>query len=203
MILAPANNFTGTATIGYTITDSIGGTSSLLIAVAVLLWRHFSEQKRAGNVYVGTNFNYTITVTNLGPGTAASLAVTDDLPSAVNFVSATAGVTINGSQIVWTNLGSLAAGAATNLMVIVTAPVSSVTLTNLTSSGSPTSDPNGANNISLPVFTSVMPISNLAIGKTAPTGVVAAGSLAYTISVTNLGPSARAAWWSPTHCRAE
>ena len=190
IIFTPANNFTGTATIGYTITDGIGGTNSSLITVTVLAVADISVSKSGpATVYVGTNFNYTITVTNLGPGTAASLAVTDNLPSAVNFVSATAGVTINGSQIVWTNLGSLAAGAATNLIVTVTAPVSSVTLTNLASSGSPTSDPNPTNNISLPVFTSVMPVANLAIGKTAPTGVVAAGSLTYTISVTNFGPS--------------
>ena len=31
-----------------------------------------------------TNFDYTITVTNLGPGAAANLSVTDNLPSASN-----------------------------------------------------------------------------------------------------------------------
>src|ERR1019366_2599877 len=170
--------------------DNIGGTNSSLITVTVQAVADIAVSKTGpANAYAGTNFDYIITVTNLGPGTAASLSVTDNLPSAVSFVSATAGATLNGSQLVWTNLGSLAASAAMNLTVTVTAPVSGMNLTNLASGGSPTSDPNPTNNTSLPVLTGVTPIANLAIGKTAPANVLAAGSLTYTISVTNFGPS--------------
>jgi len=45
------------------------------------------------NVFAATNFDYSITITNAGPGAAAGLSVTDNLPAAVTFVSATAGAT--------------------------------------------------------------------------------------------------------------
>ena len=116
------------------------------------------------------------------------MSVTDSLPAAVSFVSASSGGVTNGGIVTW-SLGSLAAGTATNLTLTVTAPVSGVTLTNLASGGSPTSDPNPTNNTSLPVFTSVTPIANLAIGKTGPADVAATGNLTYVICVTNFGPS--------------
>jgi uncharacterized repeat protein (TIGR01451 family) len=190
VVFTPTSNFVGTATIGYTITDGIGGANSSLITVTVQSVADLAVNKTGpATVYAATNFSYTVTVTNLGPGAAASLSVTDNLPAAVSFVSASAGATINGSLLVWTNLGSLAANAATNLTVTVTAPLTGISLTNLASGGSLTSDPNPTNNTSLPVITGVTPSANLAIGKTAPSNVSATGSLTYTISVTNNGPS--------------
>src|SRR5260221_136706 len=55
------------------------------------------------SVTAGNNFDYTITVTNLGPSIAASITVTDDLPANVIFVSASAGGFFNGTQVLWTN----------------------------------------------------------------------------------------------------
>ena len=190
IIFTPTNNFIGTATIGYIITDGIGGTNSSIITVTVLAVADVAVSKTGpATVFAATNFDYIITVTNLGPGPAASLSVTDSLPSAVSFVSASGGGTTNGGQVVWANLGSLAAGAATNLTVTVTAPVSGASLTNLASGGSPTSEPNPTNNTSPPVVTTVTPIANLALGKIGPATVFAASNLTYTISVTNFGPS--------------
>ena len=190
VIYSPANNFTGTATISYTITDGIGGTNSSFISVSVAGLADIAVSKTGpATVFAAMNFDYIITVTNLGPGVAVSLSVTDALPSDVGFVSATPGATLNGSQLVWANLGPLAAGAATNLTVTVTAPISGGSLTNLASGGSPTSDPDPTNNTSSPVFTTVIPVADLAIGKTAAANVFAASNLSYTISVTNFGPS--------------
>jgi large repetitive protein len=194
IIFTPSNNFTGTATVGYTITDGIGGTNSSVITVTVQPVADLAVSKSGpAVVYAATNFSYTITVTNLGPGAAANLSVTDNLPAAVSFVSSTAGATLVGSQLVWTNLGSLAANAATNLTVTVTAPVTGVSLTNLASAGSPTSDPNPTNNTSPPVVTSVTPVADLVIVKTGPASVLATGSVTYNISVTNFGPSSASA----------
>jgi uncharacterized repeat protein (TIGR01451 family) len=194
IIFIPTNGFTGTASVGYTITDGIGGTNSSVITVSVAGLADIAIRKSGpATVYAATNFDYTITVTNLGPGLAASLSVTDSLPAGISFVSASAGGTLNGGQVVWSGFGSLAAGAATNLTVTVTAPVSGVTLTNLASGGSPTSDPNPTNNTSSPVFTTVTPVANLAIGKIAPSVVPAVSDLIYTISVTNFGPSTASA----------
>ncbi len=190
VVFTPTTNFTGTATIGYTITDGIGGTNSSLITVTVLSVADLAVSKTGpANVYAATNFNYTITVTNFGPGTAANLSVTDNLPSTVTLVVTPPGVLVNGGQLVWTNLGSLAANAATNLTVSVTAPLATLSLTNIAGAGSPTSDPNPTNNTSPPVITTVTPVADLTIAKTGPAFVLAAGTINYTITVTNLGPS--------------
>jgi uncharacterized repeat protein (TIGR01451 family) len=53
----------------------------------------------------------------------------------------------------------------------------------------PTSDPNLTNNITPPVITTVTPVADVAIGKTAVATVLASSNLVYTISVTNFGPS--------------
>jgi large repetitive protein len=190
VVFTPANNFTGTTTLGYTVSDGIGGTNSSTISVTVLSVADLAVSKSGpATVYAATNFAYTITVTNLGPGAAANLSVTDNLPAAVSFVGATAGATLNGNQLVWTNLGSLPANTETDLTVTVTAPMDAASLTNLASAGSPTSDPNPTNNTSLPVFTSVTPIADLVIAKSGPASVSAANNFDYTISVTNFGPS--------------
>ena len=190
IVFTPTSNFVGTATVGYTITDGIGGTNSSVITVTVQSVADLAVSKSGpAGVYAATNFSYTITVTNFGPGVAANLSVTDNLPAAVSFVSSTAGATLTGSQLVWTNLGSLAANAATNLTVTVTAPVTGVSLTNLAGAGSPTSDPNPTNNTSPPVVTTVTPVADLVIAKVGPASVLATSNVLYTISVTNLGPS--------------
>ena len=193
IIFTPTPGFTGTATIGYTITDGIGGTNSTVITINVLALTDISVSKTgAANVYAGTNFNYTITVTNFGPGTAASLSVTDNLPALATFVSSTTGATLTGNQLVWTNLGSLAANAGTNLTITVTAPLTSTTLTNLASGGSPTSDPTPTNNFSPPVFTTVTPVADVSLVKTAPASVLPGTNFNYTITVSNAGPSSAA-----------
>ncbi|MEI7808098.1 MAG: MBG domain-containing protein, partial [Verrucomicrobiota bacterium] len=105
-------------------------------------------------VTYGTNFDYTISVTNFGPSLAANLSVTDSLPAGLVFVSASTGWTTNGSQVVWTNLGSLVSGAVTNLTLTVH-PTASGTVTNYATVGSPTLDPNPTNNTSPPAVTTI------------------------------------------------
>ncbi len=190
VVFTPSSNFLGTVTMTYSITDSIGGTNSSTITVTILPVADIAVTKSGpATIVAATNFDYTITVTNFGPGAAATLSVTDSLPASVSFVTASSGGALNGGQVIWANLGSLAAGMATNLTVTVTAPADSASLTNVASGGSPTSDPTPTNNVSPPVITTVTPSANLAIGKVAPANVTAVSNLTYTISVTNFGPS--------------
>ena len=141
-------------------------------------------------VNAGANFNYTITVTNLGPTAASSVTVTDNLPASVTFVSASAGGVLSGAQVIWTDLGLLAAGASTNLTLTVSAPASAGSLTNTASVGSPTPDPVQINNITPPVITSVTPVADLNVTKTGPvTSPLPGANFNYTITVSNLGPS--------------
>ena len=101
-----------------------------------------------------TPFNYTVTVTNLGPSGATGISVNDLLPTGVVFVSATAGGTPNAGIVAW-SLDGLASGAATNLIVTVVAPGAGP-VTNMVSSSAMTADPNASNNNGLASTASVV-----------------------------------------------
>lgn len=98
------------------------------------------------SVALGLNFTNTLTVTNLGPGTAYSLVVTDALPANVTFVSASGGGTTNANigQVVW-NISSLAATAYTNLTLVLKAATGG-NATNIATAVSSAADPALANN---------------------------------------------------------
>jgi uncharacterized repeat protein (TIGR01451 family) len=100
-----------------------------------------------GPASVGANSNltYTLTVTNLGPGTASNVVVLDTLPVGVTFVSASSGGTNASGVIRWPTLTNFVANATTNFTLTVTAPDEG-SLTNVVSSTSDTSDPIPANN---------------------------------------------------------
>ena len=141
----------------------------------------------ATTVLASSNLVYTILVTNFGPSSANGVVVTDSLPANVTFVSASGGGANTSGVVSW-SLGTLANGQVSNVTVTVTAPASG-SLTNVASVSSPTGDPNSTNNVTLPVVTSVPPVADVAIGKTAAANVLASSNLTYTISVTNFGPS--------------
>ena len=146
----------------------------------------------SASVLAASNLVYTISVTNFGPSSAVSVTVTDTLPLTVTFVSAS-GNGVNNSGVVSWSLGTLANGQVSNLTVTVTAPASG-SLTNTASVSSP-GDPNSTNNVTSPVVTTVTPVADVGLGKVGPANVLAASNLVYTISVTNFGPPAPAAWW--------
>ncbi len=135
---------------------------------------------------------YSLVVVDNGPSDAANLTVTDTLPAGVTFVSAT------GTGWTCSNVGNvsasctrpaLATGAtAPTITLVVTAPPQIASLTNTASVSSTTADPNPANNTSS-VTTAVTGSADLAITKTGPATVVAAGSVAYQLTVTDNGPS--------------
>src|SRR5882724_8308630 len=104
-------------------------------------------------MFVGTNFDYTLSITNFGPSSSGGFSVTDNLPAGLIFVSSTPAASTNGSQVVW-SLGSLVAGATTNLTLTVNATLRSA-LTNLASVGGSAFDTDLTNNISPPTVTSV------------------------------------------------
>jgi uncharacterized repeat protein (TIGR01451 family) len=69
----------------------------------------------------GVNLSYSITVSNAGPDAATGVVVSNRLPANVTFVSATGGsMPTNGVLLL--NLGTLAAGSATNSIQIVVQP---------------------------------------------------------------------------------
>ena len=72
-----------------------------------------------GAVLNGDSITYTLTVTNQGDATATAAEVTDQLPTGVTFVDATAGCTEAGG-LVTCNLGDIGAGATLDVDVTVT-----------------------------------------------------------------------------------
>ena len=145
-------------------------------------------------VTAGGTLTYTITVTNLGPNPATNLTVTDTLPSGVSNISAggsgwTCGVA--GYVVTCTRPSlSVTPPSAPDITITVTVPSSGGTIINTSSVTATENDPNGSNNTTGPVYTMVNASANLSITKgDSPDPVTVGGTLTYTITVTNNGPS--------------
>jgi uncharacterized repeat protein (TIGR01451 family) len=194
---APATNFLGTATIGYTITDGIGGTNGSLISITVTnvpLARADIAVLKTGptNGVAGSNLTYTVTVTNLGPASATNILVTDQLPAGFTFVSASPAATVFNNAASWT-VGSLALNARTNFTVTAVSAEGG-NFTNVAFAvTSGTVDPNPTNNdgtlTNSQARTTVTPLADVAVFKTGGTNISAGGAVVYTITATNAGPS--------------
>jgi RHS repeat-associated protein/uncharacterized repeat protein (TIGR01451 family) len=97
-------------------------------------------------VPAGGSLTYTITATNNGPDPATGVVITDTLPAAVTFVSASSGCTVSGTTVAC-GIGNLASGQQAARTITATAPASAGSVTNsATIAGNETPDPNPANN---------------------------------------------------------
>ncbi len=67
----------------------------------------------------GAAVTYILTATNLGPGDATGVVVSDDLPPGVTYADDTGGGAFDQSSGAWT-VGSLAANASATLQIVVT-----------------------------------------------------------------------------------
>ncbi|MDB4897646.1 MAG: hypothetical protein JWN15_3908 [Firmicutes bacterium] len=131
-------------------------------------------------VMVGSNLTYTLTVTNLGPGAAPNVVVTDLLPASVTLVSAP-GCTVAG-QTLTCALGTLTPGAV-RTQTIVVRPTAPGPIINIASA-------EGTNtNVALAAQeTLVLAVTSLAISKIASANpAFVGGTLTFTIPVTNTG----------------
>jgi uncharacterized repeat protein (TIGR01451 family) len=141
-------------------------------------------------VLVGNPLTYTLTIENDGPDQANVAVLTDTLPSGVTFKSAT-GVGASCTQMSGTvtcNLGNIASGGNRIVTIVVTPTVTGV-ITNTASVISNNPDPNSANNTTS-ITTTVDPVANLSIAKSAAPDPVTAGTgLTYTLTIINSGPS--------------
>jgi uncharacterized repeat protein (TIGR01451 family) len=157
----------------------------------------------AAQVAAGGTVDFSLAVSNLGTSDAVNAALVDTVPTGftVTGVQAPAGAsctfTATDVRCVW---DLLPVGGPTtvvvNTVVAADAPVGSVI--NTASIASPADDPNPANN-SDSAEVEVVQSADLAIVKSAPATGVPGGAFAYTLVVTNGGPSvARGATLSDT-----
>jgi uncharacterized repeat protein (TIGR01451 family) len=196
MVTAPANGatVTNTASVSATTNDpaTANNTDDETTDVTAQADLSIVKTDSVDPVNAGTDFSYTLAVSNAGPSTAQSLTVTDTLPAGLTFVSAagtswTCGET--GGTVTCTR-ASLAVGPAEIITITVTAPAQGGTVTNTASVSATTVDPATANN-SDSETTDVAVVADLSVAKTDGQTVVAPGqSITYTITVANAGPSA-------------
>jgi uncharacterized repeat protein (TIGR01451 family) len=182
---------TNNANVTATTTDNVSGNDSDMVDTPVSTEADLSVTKTdsVDPVLAGNNLTYTITVSNAGPSNAANVVAMDTLPAGVTFVSATNGGTEAGGAVTW-NLGTLALGGMTSVMVTVT--VDSSTTANLNNTVTVSTDADDANsaNDTANEATTVNTEIDLSVTKTDAVDPVASGTpLVYTINVANAGPS--------------
>src|SRR5207244_442923 len=140
-------------------------------------------------VVAGTDLTYTLKVTNNGPSTASNVTVSDPVPAQTSFVSATPSQG-SCSSAVSCSLGTLAPGGSATITIVVHVDsTASGSLSNTATVSSDQPDGDSANN-SATEKTAVAQNADLLITKSdSPDPVTAGGTLTYTLSVSNAGPS--------------
>ena len=146
-------------------------------------------------VFPGTEFDWTLTVTNGGPSDAQNVVITDTLPVSTTFVSASGascgGVAMGGTGTLVCDVGPLAAGASAMVDVRLRVDDGAAdlqVLTNNATTGSDTPDPDSGNDDAQDT-TTVRRQADLALDKSAIGAAVAGDILVYTLDIDNAGPS--------------
>ncbi len=149
----------------------------------------------ATTVVPGETTTYTIVVTNAGPSTDPAVTVTDTFPATLTCAStstATGGATGNttsGTGDIDDTLSMQPDSTVTYTATCDIDPAATGTITNTTTATASTSDPDTTNDTATD-DTTLTPAADISITKTGgPATVVAGGSITYTITVSNAGPS--------------
>jgi uncharacterized repeat protein (TIGR01451 family) len=148
-----------------------------------------SQTDSSDPAYTGRSFSYNLSIKNNGPVDANTITLTDNLPSGVNYESATLsqGSCSQAAGVVTCKLQHLASGATATVDLKVT-PQGTGTLTNTASVvGDDLTDPVTSNNSSTE-NTQAKPAMDLSITKTDLADPVAIGdNIAYKLTVKNEG----------------
>ena len=173
-------------------TDTVDNTSTVTITAAAPVPTCRSPSPARPPSIAGGNAVYTIDVENAGPSTATAVVVTDDLPDGATAVAAASSRgACSPTPAPSCLLGDLPAGGTARITVTVAYDPDAPLGAALDTAGveSPTTDPNAANN-EASASTSITGVSDVSISKTAtPLLVVAGGTVTYTLTVKNDGPS--------------
>jgi uncharacterized repeat protein (TIGR01451 family) len=185
-IVATATSFTDN-----TCTTIKDGTSEFSAATTVVQGQAaLSITKSApASVVAGQTFNYTLQVKNVGPYAAENVSVSDTLPAGLVWNSTTApGFSCSAPPSIVCTASSFAV-TTSNITFNVTAPASPTSLNN-TATITATNDSTAGDNSDSAVTTVNAASADLALTKTPNVGTVALnGSVTYTITITNNGPS--------------
>ncbi len=174
-------------------TDGINNSDTITTTVTTAADLQIAKSASVDPAVAGTSFTYAITVTNNGPSVASGVTVTDALPLGLTFDTAGSSPECSAlDQNVTCDIRDLLAGDEVILTIAVSADAAladGATLTNTASVSGNESDPI-TDNDSAQEETTVNRQTDLQVTKSASADPVVAGtSFAYTITVTNNGPS--------------
>ena len=158
---------------------------------ADLLLTKTADRSAENPAVPGEPISWQLTLLNRGPSTAGDVELADLLPGLTN-VTATADGASCDEQVVC-RIGDLAVGELSSVQITVTgtlpADYPDQSITNVARATSSTPDPTPGDQ-SATLRTPVAAAADLAITKTGPAAAVTAGSpIAWTVTVTNYGPS--------------
>jgi len=171
---APGTVIVNSITVGSAVTDptAANNTATTNTTVTSPSQADLSISKSASPdpVNQGDTLVYTLTIANNGPASAASVVVTDPLPTAVTYISssATQGTCSQAAGTVTCNIGTMSNGQIVTVTINATATTMSTSsyAVNTASVSSVTSDPDNTNNSS--TFTSTVAAPNAVPGLTIP-----------------------------------
>lgn len=183
-----SGNVTNTATVSSSTGDpnSTNNTSSWTTNVGAQADLSINKSGPA-TVTPGQNIVYTVSVTNAGPSPATAVTVADNTPIGLAFQS-NSGACATAYPC---SLGTLNAGQTMTITSTYTVPgnYSGATITNTASVSSSVNDPNLTDNSSSKI-TTVTQAADLSITKSGPASTGLGSNVVYTVTVSNLGPSA-------------
>jgi uncharacterized repeat protein (TIGR01451 family) len=185
-------NNTATVTSDYLDTDPTNNTDSTVTNVDRLVDLAITKTDSPDPVLATGQLTYTLTVINNGPSDASGVVITDSIPATLNIVSATsndATVSTVGNNVTFTVGNLVSGGTATATIIVSVADTTITTVANTATVTSVETDSNNANNSST-ANTTVTPVADLRITKTdSADPVIAGGTMSYTLTVVNDGPS--------------
>lgn len=141
----------------------------------------------------GANLTYTITVQNLGANAAASTQLSDTIPAGTTFVSfnqnSGPAFSCSGTTTISCSNASFASGATATFALVVSLPSNATgSIANTANVSTTTIDTNSGNDSST-ANTTITQHADLAVTKSGPAVAAVGTDVAYTITVSNIGPS--------------
>jgi uncharacterized repeat protein (TIGR01451 family) len=182
------NAVTNTATVTSTSTDTESGNDSASVGVnAKDADLEVAKSVSDASANVGDNVTYTVTVTNNGPDSATGIAVTDQLPAGVTYVSDDGSGAYVSSTGVW-SVGTLASGASATLHIVASVDVNTAVTNTASITASSVFDPTTSNNTD--TATVDAPEADVRITKSVDDTTPELGqTVTYTLIVSNAGPA--------------
>jgi uncharacterized repeat protein (TIGR01451 family) len=200
---AASGSITNTATItpptGVTDPDPSDNSSSSNTPVSAVADVKVVKSAPA-TVNAGGTISYTLQITNAGPSDANNTAFSDALSAAISNLVATCDSAVGGAACVTPSInantvsGTIASlPAGSSLVIRISGTVNGSASGNLANTATVTTaggvnDPDTSNNTSS-TNTTVNPVANVKVVKSAPLSVDAGGVITYTVRVSNAGPS--------------